>query len=248
LTTPLRISVTTPARHHLGLGVGTQLALSVARAVAEASAVPFDPYQAAAWLGRGRRSAIGVHGFCHGGFLVDAGLRSGFALSPLVAHHTFPADWVVLLAWPRDLAGEHGTRERLAFDALAQYPANPRRTDTLARLALLDMLPALVQFDCAAFGEALFEFNRTVGEWFAPWQGGVYSHAWTTQAVQALRDLGMHGVGQSSWGPAVFAIAREQELHVDTVTAALARACQAPLTSFEVQITHANNTGAQVVE
>jgi predicted sugar kinase len=68
------------------------------------------------------------------------------------------------------------------------------------------MLPALVEQDLPAFGGALYEFNHRVGEMFAPLQGGIYGHRQTSAVVEFLRGRGIQGVGQSSWGPAAFAV------------------------------------------
>src|SRR6185369_9528121 len=56
---------------HVGLGSGTQLSLAVSRALAELAGEPEVPaVELARRVGRGLRSAIGIHGFEHGGFLV----------------------------------------------------------------------------------------------------------------------------------------------------------------------------------
>ena len=69
---------------HTGLGVGTQLGLAIAKALAVASGEPELPSaELAMRVGRGERSAIGVHGFDRGGLLVDAGKLPGEAVSPL---------------------------------------------------------------------------------------------------------------------------------------------------------------------
>ncbi len=73
------------------------------------------------------------------------------------------------------------------------------------------MLPALQEGDVQTFGEALYEFNVRVGEMFAPVQGGVYSDSGVGRIVAFLRGEGVAGVGQSSWGPAVFAIVGNEE-------------------------------------
>src|SRR5262245_34212164 len=50
-------------RPHTGLGSGTQLAMAVARALAELiERDDLPPHELAALAGRGKRSAIGVHG------------------------------------------------------------------------------------------------------------------------------------------------------------------------------------------
>jgi len=71
------------------------------------------------------------------------------------------------------------------------------------------MLPALAEKDLTAFGEALYDFNRRVGEFFRPVQGGTYAHAQTAEVVAFVRQQGVHAVGQSSWGPAIFAIVED---------------------------------------
>jgi predicted sugar kinase len=78
--------------------------------------------------------------------------------------------------------------------------------DALCRLVLLGLLPALAEADLAAFGEALADFNLRVGEMFAPVQGGPYSNPRIGELVEFIRREGVPGAGQSSWGPAVFAI------------------------------------------
>jgi beta-RFAP synthase len=204
---PCAITVERCAPEHVGLGTGTQLGLATALAVASAAGQSeFNPVDLARRLGRGRRSALGLHGFAQGGFLVEGGKRSADAISPLVARADFPPSWSVVLIVPQAQAGLSGPREQEAFARLAELETDARRTDALCRLVLLGVLPALAESDLESFGESLFEFNRRVGEMFAPWQGGVYAHPRTAHLVEVLRNHGVRGVGQSSWGPTVFAV------------------------------------------
>jgi beta-RFAP synthase len=161
-------------------------------------------------VGRGLRSALGVHGFERGGFLVEGGKRSADELSPLVAHAAFPEDWRAVLVLPPRGVGLHGPGERAAFDRLAQLPPPRRQTEALCRLVLLGLLPALAERDLTAFGEALYEFNARSGELFAPVQGGLYATPLVAETVAFVRGLGVRGVGQSSWGPAVFAVVEDE--------------------------------------
>jgi beta-RFAP synthase len=202
---------------HVGLGTGTQLALAVGYTLVVANGVvdwlssPVE--QIAKTLGRGERSALGIHGFAAGGFLVEGGKTVETAIAPLVCRREFPADWLVLLVIPGGLRGTHGAGEGQAFASLAGAKPDLRRTEALTRLVLLGMLPALVTRDLDAFGEALYDFNRRVGEMYAPWQGGIYSHPRIAEIVGLLRKLGARGVGQSSWGPTVFAIVTADQAH-----------------------------------
>jgi beta-RFAP synthase len=201
------------APEHAGLGVGTQLSLAVTRAVAIAAGhADWDAIELAQRTGRGLRSSIGIHGFQQGGFLVEGGKFGEDAVSPLLVRYPFPADWQVLLILPRGRQGTHGAEEREAFATLTQNERDLRRTEILSRVALLGLLPALLEQDLPAFGESLYEFNRRAGEWFLPWQGGVYASPAIEERIAWLRQHGIRGVGQSSWGPVMFAIERPEML------------------------------------
>lgn len=195
------------APEHAGLGTGTQLALAVAKALTLAlGQKDWNARVLAHRAERGLRSSLGIHGFEHGGLIVEGGKGSRTEIAPLLARHAFPDDWHILLIVPAGQTGAHGTLEKDAFARLAGAEQHLQQTDALCRLVLLGMLPALVEHDLPAFGEALYDFNRRVGEMFAPWQLGIYSHPQTAELIAWLRQQGIRGVGQSSWGPAVFAI------------------------------------------
>ncbi len=213
---PHRLTVEEAPPEHVGLGVGTQLGLAVARALAEAWGLALDAPDLARRVGRGLRSALGVHGFSHGGFLVESGKRGGDeGLAPLAARAPFPPQWRLVLATPSAARGLHGRQEQQAFARLAVRSNTARRTDALCRLVLLGMLPALAEGDLEAFGESLHDFNARVGEAFAELQGGVYADPRTAECVAYLRGVGVRGVGQSSWGPTVFAMVGDEDRAAD---------------------------------
>ena len=169
-----------------------------------------------AWrVGRGVRSALGVHGFAQGGFLVEAGKRAVDELSPLVARLAFPETWRVVVAVPPGPKGIHGGDEIRLFAELRDRPAPLAQTEAMCRLVLLGMLPALRENDLEAFGEALHDYNRRAGELFAPVQGGPYAGTAVAELVRFFRDQGARGVGQSSWGPAVFAVTGDEARAAD---------------------------------
>jgi beta-RFAP synthase len=215
---PFRVTVECAPGEHTGLGVGTQLGLAVAKAIAvETGHSDWAATELAVRVGRGERSAIGVHGFDHGGLIVEGGKRPGEAVSPLVARLAVPAEWRVLVYSPPGDAAWQGGRERQAFARLAEAGPSPAETEALCRIVLTGMLPALAVADPEGFGEAVYEFNARVGDAFAPVQGGRYGSPAAAALVTRLRGLGVKGVGQSSWGPTVFAVVgssgRAGELH-----------------------------------
>jgi predicted sugar kinase len=224
---------------HAGLGSGSQLGLSVARALAASWGLRCDVATLARRVGRGLRSGLGTHGFEQGGFLVESGKISEEKLAPLVVRHSFPEAWRLVVVLPPHphpppqgkrekeapsplvgegggggVAGLHGGSERDAFARLSASGTGVSpvsRTEALCRLVLLGMLPALVECDVDAFGEALYEFNARVGEAFAPVQGGVYASPHIAELITFMRTQNIRGVGQSSWGPAVFAVVADSE-------------------------------------
>jgi beta-RFAP synthase len=226
---PQRLTVEAASPEHVGLGAGTQLGMAVAAALAAAWRLDLDAAALARSVGRGLRSGLGVHGFARGGLLVEAGKRPEKAPvpfsspAPLAARLDFPADWRVVLATPADAAGWHGERERAAFAGLSPAADDPARTDALCRLALLGLLPAAAEGDLEAFGEALYDFNARAGEAFAAAQGGAFSGPAVAACVDFLRREGARGVGQSSWGPTVFAVVGDADRADDLARRAAAR-------------------------
>jgi beta-RFAP synthase len=215
---PQHLHIGSAPPEHSGFGTGTQLGLAVARALAAATGEESPAVvDLARQTGRGARSALGIHGFAAGGFLVDAGKDESDSVAPLVASVNFPESWRIVVFLPPVGSGWHSQVEERAFRQLTGIPDDVARTDALCRLVLHGMLPALAQRDLTAFGEALYDFNRQVGEAFAPVQGGVYAHPLVAELIALLRDKGVRGVGQSSWGPATFAVVEDEEHAAETI-------------------------------
>ncbi len=193
-----RVVVESCPAEHVGLGVGTQLGLAVAKAVAVEVGLPhLTAVELAGRVGRGARSGVGVHGFDGGGLILDAGKRNGEAVSSLHARRHLPADWRVVLACPRGAPRWHGDAERHAF--ATPTPANAARLREL-----FEILGETA--DDPTFAAALHEYNREAGAVFAAAQGGAYSGPEVASLIARVRGLGVAAVGQSSWGPTVFAL------------------------------------------
>lgn len=190
---------------HVGLGSGTQLALAVAAAIAGLFDVRTDASLLAEASGRGRRSAIGAHAFMGGGLLVEGGRRPGSdRIAPLIARHPFPRAWSCVIAVPATSRGLSGAAEQAAFARLP--PPSDADIGRVAHLVLMGLLPGVVDADLEMFGQALTEIQSITGRWFASVQGGTYASPETSRLVDAMSRWGALGVGQSSWGPAVYGI------------------------------------------
>ncbi len=208
-TPPCRVEIHRVIPAHQGLGSGTQLALAVGKALAVAAGEAEIPIlELARRVGRGKRSALGIHGFQRGGFLVDGGKRNLEEVGTLVWQRDFPADWRVVLVRPAENAGLSGTDEVAAFQHLAGMPG--AMTDRLCRLVLMELLPAILEKDFRGVCEAISEYGLQVGTYFEPIQGGKLASEPMEHLAGWLRNRGHLGVGQSSWGPTIFVLQASQ--------------------------------------
>lgn len=201
-----RVTVHHALPPHSGLGSGTQLALAVARALAEIHGHSTDVRGLARAVGRARRSAVGTWTFADGGFVVEGGRQpESDACGPLVARLPFPQDWRCVVAIPDAVEpGLSGAAEEAVFASLPE--PSERDVEKVAHLVLMLMLPALADADLPAFGRALTEVQQITGRWFASIQGGAFARGVSAELIARMAEWGAPGVGQSSWGPAVYAI------------------------------------------
>ena len=199
----IEVAQTVPA--HVGLGSGTQLALAVGVGLARLYGLPISARGIARFTERGARSGVGLAVFEQGGFALDGGRGRHEDAPPVIFQAAFPEAWRFILVLDTDAHGLHGPEELSAFERLPAFPAE--RAGHLCRLALMQLLPALMEQDLPGFGAALTELQQIVGDHFAPAQGGRFTSRRVAQALAWLERAGATGIGQSSWGPTGFAIA-----------------------------------------
>jgi beta-RFAP synthase len=206
-----RIEIVESVPAHVGLGSGTQLSLAVAAGLARLHGVDLPVGELCALMGRARRSGVGFHLFERGGFVVEGGHPEegghSFRTPPLLFRQEFPEAWRIVVAIPGTARTVSGEVEEAAFRRLAAPPVP--EVDGIARLVLMRLLPALVERDLAAFGAALAAIQERVGACFATIQEGPF-HPAGARLVRRLKEGGAPGVGQSSWGPAVYAFAGDE--------------------------------------
>jgi beta-ribofuranosylaminobenzene 5'-phosphate synthase len=195
---------------HAGLGSGTQLALAVGRALAEIYGIAVDAPGLARAAGRAQRSAIGTWTFAAGGFVLEGGRRRDRDdVAPLLARLPFPPSWRCVLVVPTSARGMSGAAEAEAFARLP--PPSEQDVERVAHRVLMAMLPAIADADLTAFGDALSAVQEITGRWFAPVQGGTFAAGPSGELVRRMRERGAAGVGQSSWGPAVYGIVEGED-------------------------------------
>jgi beta-RFAP synthase len=211
----IRVKQTIP--EHVGLGSGTQLALAVGSALARLYRLTVEVEELARIMDRGgSRSSIGIGAFKHGGFLVDGGRKifvegpeHGQAdyIPPITIRHDFPEDWHFVVAIPDRPPGLHGPAEVEAFRRLP--PMADEKVGAICRYLIMKMVPALVEKDLDDFGQALTSIQRLVGEHFSPVQKGTISNSLSARVIEFMLANGAKSAGQSSWGPAVYGLVRQ---------------------------------------
>jgi beta-RFAP synthase len=237
-----RVEIEESIPEHCGLGSGTQISLATAAAACALSGLAVPVQDLARGLQRGARSGIGSGVFELGGFVVDGGRGSLDAPPPVISRLPFPDDWRVVLLFDATLTGLHGEREAAAFRDLPRFPEH--QAERLARVVLMKLLPALAEARLEEFGVALTDLQQTIGDHFAPAQGGRFASRRVERSLQRLADCGAAAHGQSSWGPTGFAIFGSQAAAENAVEQLRTR--QEAVDSLSIQIARGCNRGAQV--
>lgn len=206
----IRLVIEHVPQRHCGFGSGTQLAMATVSAISRLLDLPtFRPEEMAKLAGRGKRSAIGSHGFFRGGFLVDRGIGKTDSLAALDFHTEFPEHWPVVTVILKEDAGLSGQLERRAFGQLRA--TQPKEKEIVVEVARRLIIPGILKKDYDLFAEGVYDLGQKSGMMFSEIQNGIYNGPEIAALVSQIRELGIPAVGQSSWGPCVFAITRNDK-------------------------------------
>jgi len=214
-----KVRVLDSSLRHFGFGSTTQLSLSIGKAVTLAYGLDVNAVDLSKALKR--TSSGGLYAFQVGGFSVAGGFRikrEDAALTryealipPLIFHADFPEAWRFLVINPfKAPKSPDGKAEEEKFKTL-QVTRPPTRLIHEAYFTLMSKLvPSIIEEDAQAFGEALTRIQLLVGRIYKPVQGSVFNPAseWVIRILRRHRAL---GVGQSSWGPTVYAFVEDEE-------------------------------------
>jgi beta-RFAP synthase len=192
-------------------------------------------------VGRGLRSAVGVHGFGRGGLIVDGGKTDPEGVGTLICRFEFPAEWRFLLVTPLSTTGISGDAERDALQRLP--PIAAQEIDRLCGVLIRKLLPAVIESDFEACADALCEYGGVVGQRYAALQGGIFASRQMEELAARLRHEGIRGVGQTSWGPTIFAL-RPSAGAAESLREDLSR--DAHCEGCELRIVAPLNTGASI--
>jgi len=227
---------------HVGLGSGTQLAMAVAVALAKIFKISVSISELATIMGRAKRTSVGTAIFQKGGLVVDGGKNiKTNTFPPLIYQHPFPKDWRFVIAVPNQNKGLSNSEEINTFCKLSKMPSCD--VAKICRLTMLKLLPALAEKDIQNFGEALTQIQVLTGNHFAQAQGGTYCSPISSKCIDFMKEIGAYGVGQSSWGPALYAVVEQKQarLILNKIKGYLKKSV-----GGDAFIARANNTGATV--
>lgn len=239
---PLHFQVVESPPQHSGLGVGTQLGLSVATALNTFYDLPSGtPELLSRSVERGRRSAVGAYGFHSGGLIIERGKTDDESLSPLDLQVDLPEAWRFLLVRATSAASSvYGKREQEVF---AQLSAQPQLEYELESILRNQLAPAAATAQFAAFADSVELYGRRAGSYFAAAQGGAYNGPLLNRLVATMKSLGARGVGQSSWGPTLFSCLANQA-DADVLAEQLSELSEfGPL---EITVSRASRNGAEI--
>lgn len=209
-----------PPRHH-GFGSTTQLSISLGLGICLAYEEKKDPIQVMKILGK--TSAGGVHTLRNGGLVVAGGFakpRGKFHLStgekftfpPLILRKNFPRDWRFVVGWPREASpGPSGKAEERVFEKLQSLDPPKDLIKEAHFLLNTQLIPAVAECNPLEFGEALTKIQTLVGEMYSPVQQDTFNPISEPLINQLSACENSLGVGQTSWGPAVYSFAANED-------------------------------------
>lgn len=238
----VRITVREAIPEHVGLGSGTQLALAVGVSISRIYGLDLTIKEISNFLGKGNISGIGTCAFESGGFIVDSGCKiDDKGIPQKIFRYDFPDDWKFLIVIPKIRRGFRDSEEKEIFKKV--IPAPPEISAKICRLTLMKLIPSLMEKDIKKFGGALTGINRNTGLCFRNVQGGIYRGKILQQLINFMLK-NSHGAGQSSWGPAVFALTEEE--NVNGLNSDIKKFLKRKKINADVFVAGANNGGAKI--
>ena len=238
----LAVSIESAIPEHVGLGSGTQMSLAIGSALNTFYGLGLTVREIASLMDRGLRSGIGIGVFEQGGLVVDGGRGAKTITPPVLVHLDIPETWRFILVFDQRGQGLHGQQEIEAFKTLPVFPK--REAERLCYLLLMQGLPAVAENDLSQFGDVITQLQRSVGEHFAPAQGGIFTSSEVAVAMQWLAEQGAVAMGQTSWGPTGFCAVDRLELAESLVHEATQKFAHFDNLSFVA--TSARNSGGDV--
>jgi beta-ribofuranosylaminobenzene 5'-phosphate synthase len=205
----VRVNISFNVRPHTGFGTGTSIKLGCLEALLLLNGILPTEEELIRLSRRGGTSGIGVRTYFHGGVVLDAGKKNDKSLflpssaslpnhPPLPLLHYLEAKLSLGLCLPEGESGLSAQAEVDFFSKVCPLPIS--EVSKTAYLAAFGFMPALIEGDMLALGQAINEIQST------SWKNSERMRfRIPIQKIEAtLVAAGSIGTGMSSMGPAVF--------------------------------------------
>ncbi len=243
------IKIKTLVPSHCGLGLGTQLRLTIAKALIIKEKLNVSSDELLRVVERGGTSNLGYYAFLFGNFIVEGGhlwkvekeeIGPGIKFNcpnrtPIIYQNNFP-NWGICLIIPHKFKKISGQEEINLFQKFCPIPKY--ETALLCKNILMGIIPAIQTKDfelfcyhleqCMRLGLRKREILLRISE--------------VKDIMLSLKSVGFKGIGMSSFGPIVFGFSRD-------VNEASAMVSKLKLSQKnKMIITTARNIGAEFTE
>ena len=186
---------------HVGLGSTTQLKLALYSAILRLEGIVASLEDIAVKAGVGSISGVGLYGFKYGGLIVDSGRRRGSELVGFLTRYEFPENWYIAVVAPATRHKVFGEVEKRYMMTCATNESSYCRA---LEIVFRRLLPAVVEKNFTDFVASVEELDKLTSNYFAAQKGRFYCKE-SEVVAKALKEAGGRGIGQSSWGPTVYA-------------------------------------------
>jgi len=197
---------------HAGFGSKTQILLSSSYAFLKLYGYEFNNRELGKLIGRGGTSGIGIEAFNNGGLIVDCGHNfndkkkefnpssksTNISPPPLVGQYQFP-DWPVLIVTPKKGIKIHGMLEKKLFDKVCPIPISD--VEKCAYVAMMMTIPSVIEENFNIFTKSIEIFQTLRWKKFEIESQSLI----VRKTMDFLSEIGLSGIGMSSWGATVFA-------------------------------------------
>jgi len=190
---------------HVGLGSGSQIALSIGKAISSFFDLNMTLSEIADIFKRGTRSGIGIGTFNRGGFIVDCCKKEG--LHPEILFHSkFPNNWRVILLHDNNFQGSFGNKESKFFkkEISDSYDSN------LSHIVIRGIIPSIIYKDFSNFSKNITEFQQITSKLYKEKQSDMFLSPQISKIMKYIKGFDDIGIGQSSWGPMSYIFVESQ--------------------------------------
>ncbi|AFZ70158.1 putative sugar kinase [Caldisphaera lagunensis DSM 15908] len=204
-----RVKVLSYIPEHIGLGSGTQIELAIINAFKKLFNLNVNINEIINEMNIAKYSGTGYLLFYNGGFVADAG-RPENGEPKVLIHHNIPEKWRFVYVTPDLKKGLDYNQE----EKILKNPWEPSEgVKRLMSYGLLRLASGIAREDIEDALEGLRMIQEGTGLYFSKTQGGSYREDLSKIVSELWRSRMI--VAQSSWGPTLYTISREDEAEGD---------------------------------